>query len=103
MSNFRHLGAVWFNGRKNIGIVLVQNPEGELKSYIHSVIGIDEEDDCEEIAEWGSKFPVHIAISLIKEYGNTKVTNEEWVKLISDHYISQGSNKDSSSSDPSSL
>jgi len=47
----------WFCGRTNVGIVRVMNQCCEIKYYIASVEGGDEQKDMEFIASWGSSFP----------------------------------------------
>jgi len=79
----KHIGHVWFNGRSNIGIVLGHDPiQNKLKAWITTVVGMDEEDDIQHIMEWGSKFPVQEAITLIRKHGTMKISQEEMAELI---------------------
>jgi hypothetical protein len=69
----KHVGHVWFNGRSQIGIVLcfdeiTQKP----KAYINTFVGMDEEDDVKHIQEYGMKFPVLEATTIIGEHGTVK-------------------------------
>lgn len=53
------LDSVWFTqmGGTLIGIVKVQNEVGEIKYYIGSCLGDDQEKDEKHIAERGARFP----------------------------------------------
>lgn len=65
------IGHAWFTGKNTIGIIVIFSTEyGEFKSYIGNGIGKDEEEDLQEIANYGSKFPLKEALSIIKEKGN---------------------------------
>lgn len=69
----KYIGHVWFNGRSQIGIVLcfdeiIQRP----KAYIHTIVGMDEEDDIKHIMEYGMKFPVLEATTIIGEHGTVR-------------------------------
>ena len=68
MVDKKYLGHVWFNGRAQIGIVIC-SIGGELYSYISTISGVDEAADVQHISEWGSKFPITEAASLIKKHG----------------------------------
>lgn len=76
------IGHVWFNGRSNIGIVLgVDEYNNEPKAFITTAVGMDEQDDIQHIMEWGSKFPVLEACSLIDECG-TITDRKAWDELM---------------------
>ena len=51
------LDTKWFCGRTNVGIVCVQFEAGDIRYYIASVEGLNEQEDAEFIARWGSYFP----------------------------------------------
>ena len=51
------LDVMWFCGRTNVGIVMVNDEYDGIKYYIASVDGINEELDKKFISEWGSTFP----------------------------------------------
>lgn len=53
------LGSTWFSqmGGTFIGVVKTQNEAGEIKYYIGSCLGDNQEDDEKHIAEAGAKFP----------------------------------------------
>ena len=74
----KYLGHVWFNGRAQIGIVLCLIGD-ELKAYISTISGVDEAADVQHISEWGSKFPIAEAVTLISEHG-TITDAESWKK-----------------------
>lgn len=48
---------MWFCGRTNVGIVMVNDEYDGVKYYISAVSGVDEEYDKQFIADWGSTFP----------------------------------------------
>lgn len=54
MREYNVVDAIWFNA---IGIVRVRPEVGEDKFYIGEAEGVDEEDDVQRIAAWGT--PVH--------------------------------------------
>ena len=54
MSEHNVVDAIWFNA---IGIVRVRPGTGEDKFYIGGAEGINEEDDVQRIAAWGT--PIH--------------------------------------------
>lgn len=77
------IGCCWFSGRSTVCVVIVYSEHedtgltdedgkpvyGGPKAYIGSVKGISEEHDMNETANWGAKFPVHMAEQLITMYG----------------------------------
>lgn len=65
------LGWVWFTSRSTVGIVLCKN-EVEEKAYIMGVPGHDEQSDLKQIMDWGAKFPVDVAKTLISRFGTLK-------------------------------
>jgi hypothetical protein len=72
---------VWFNGRSNIGIVLALDEfNNEPKAWITTAVGMDEDDDIQHIMEWGSKFPVEEARSLIQKHGMI-IDRKAWQEL----------------------
>lgn len=76
------IGHVWFNGRSNIGIVLaVDELNNEPKAFITTAVGMDEQDDIQHILDWGSKFPVLEAATLIDELG-TVTDRKSWDELM---------------------
>lgn len=76
------IGHVWFNGRSNIGIVLaVDELNNEPKAFITTAVGMDQDDDIQHIKDWGSKFPVAEASTLIMEYG-TITDRKAWEELM---------------------
>lgn len=91
MSNSKAIGHAWFNGRSQIGIVLaVDTITGKHKSWIHTYVGLDEEDDIKHIMEYGSKFPVKEAQTLIASHG-TITDREAWKVLSNNEVNSEGS------------
>lgn len=76
------IGHVWFNGRSNIGIVLaIDEHNNEPKAFITTAVGMDEHDDIQHIMDWGSKFPILEASTLIVEFG-TITDRKAWDELI---------------------
>lgn len=76
------IGHVWFNGRSNIGIVLaVDELNNEPKAFITTAVGMDEQDDIQHILDWGSKFPILEAATLIDELG-TVTDRKAWDELM---------------------
>jgi len=65
------LGWVWFTSRATVGIVVCKN-EVEEKAYIAGVSGHNENADINDIMNWGAKFPLEEAISLINRSGTWK-------------------------------
>lgn len=51
MSEYNVVDAIWFNA---IGIVRVRPEVGDDKFYIGEAEGVDEEDDVQRIATWGT-------------------------------------------------
>ena len=83
----RAIGHVWFNGRSNIGIVLaIDEFNNKPKAWISTYVGMDEDDDIQHIMEWGTKFPIEEAQSLIQKSGmitDRKAWDDmEWRKTI---------------------
>jgi hypothetical protein len=64
----KNIGHAWFNGRAQIGIVMCL-VDGLPKAYISTILGLDEAADIQHISEWGSKFPIPEAASVIKKCG----------------------------------
>lgn len=63
------IGSAWFTGQSTIGIVETVNETGDHKAYIGSASGYDEAIDIIHIAEFGTKFPLKEARSIIKSTG----------------------------------
>jgi hypothetical protein len=64
------IGHVWFNGRSQIGIVMTYDDiTKKAKAYIHTYVGLDDEDDIRHIMDYGTKFPVTEARALIEGWG----------------------------------
>jgi len=65
------LGVVWFTSTKTVGIVLMVTTEGRPKAYIGHGEGNSEMiDTLRIILDWGAKFPVKEAVSLIERFGS---------------------------------
>ena len=65
------IGIAWFTTSTTVGIVLCETQYDGLKAYIKGIISpSSEESDAIHIAEYGSKFPAHIAKQLISEVGS---------------------------------
>lgn len=78
----KHIGHIWFTGRSQIGIVLCFDEITEKpKAYIHTFVGMDEEDDIKHIKEHGMKFPVLEATTIIGERG-TVVDIDIYNKIV---------------------
>ena len=91
MSNRIEVGHVWFSGRSNIGVVLGYDiVTNELMAWIHTVTGQSEEEDARDIMQWGTKFPVQEAKSLIEKFGQMVLSPEEVMNLILDSQIRTG-------------
>lgn len=84
MDHWIELGRVWFTGREQIGIALIEDViTGEAKAYIRPTLGINEEDDFISIMEYGTKFPVKEAISIIRSRGQFGyITKEEFDEKV---------------------
>lgn len=66
----KRIGHVYFTSTSTIGIVLMHDEiEKKLKAYIKSLPGYGEEADLKAAEEYGAKFPVEEAISLINKFG----------------------------------
>ena len=64
------IGYVWFTGRSNIGIIVVGNSDLDIqKAYISTVSGIDQNNDLNYIKDFGTRFPITEARSLIEKNG----------------------------------
>lgn len=57
---------MWFN---LVGIVKVKDQYDGVKYYIKEVSGLDEYQDAQNIANWGSSFPKDVGDLLFKQYG----------------------------------
>lgn len=55
------LSKIWFGTDPPVGIVIAKNKENTLRAYIKPVVGNNEENDVEDIIDWGRNFPVGIA------------------------------------------
>ncbi len=65
------IGVVWFNSSTAVGIVIVDDKmefDGE-RAFIKNVVGQDEKTDIINVADWGARFPIKEAISLVKNHG----------------------------------
>lgn len=59
------VAAEWFcAGHGNVGVVMVVDEYEGVKYYIGACKGIDEEDDKQWIADWGSRLPNHVGNAL---------------------------------------
>jgi len=65
------LGYAWFTSNNTIGIVLCESKYDGKKAYIKSVDGNDMDSDLKSIMDYGAKFPVEEAESVIKKIGIT--------------------------------
>ena len=63
------IGSAWFTGQSTIGIVETVNETGDHKAYVGSVGGYNKTIDVIHIAEFGTKFPLKEARSIIKSTG----------------------------------
>ena len=67
----KHLIAyAWFNSRTQIGIVCYYNDVKEFKAVIGNAVGVDLDVDLQDIADWGSKFPLDAAVLAIEQQGS---------------------------------
>ena len=66
------IGYAWFTSRQTVGIVVYRNQVGSFKSVIGVARDMSEETDASDIADYGAKFPLKEALSLIKENGAIK-------------------------------
>jgi hypothetical protein len=67
MSEFKVLDSIWFTSiSSHIGIVIGEIKTGERKAYIKSVKGRNKEADIDDIATWGTPFPLDAANELFK-------------------------------------
>lgn len=64
------IGYMWL-GAGDIGIVIVEPGIGqtEPKAYIKSIEGLDMESDIIRISQYGSKFPIEEALTLLDKIG----------------------------------
>ena len=90
--NLQILGYAWFSAKSTIGIVLIKDETTEeLKSYIASVQGDSEIEDLVYTHEWGAKFPVKEAISIITKSGTQLIDAITWInetnKYLLNHEI----------------
>jgi hypothetical protein len=64
------VGVAWVSGRSSICVIIGWYPEDEeLKGYICSVKGDNQEDDIEDTYNWGSRIPLDIAENIINKLG----------------------------------
>ena len=54
----------------------------ELKSWISSAYGNDEETDIQLIEDYGTKFPPDLALEIIKRQGTVDVPREIWDSIL---------------------
>lgn len=60
----------WFPTNKGtIGILITKNTQNKIRAYIGIGAGLDEEDDKNYIADWGSSFPLDVAKVLMPGAG----------------------------------
>lgn len=71
------IGVAWFNSPNSVGVVVVEDNNGDEHSYI---AGIDpniinsEESDAIRIANWGGRFPLDVGKDLVEKHGTiTKI------------------------------
>ena len=77
----KHVGHAWFTGRSQIAVVLcVDAVTKKQKAYIHTVVGMDEEDDIQHVMEYGMKFPVEAAALVIDQQG-TWTDKPLWLRV----------------------
>lgn len=77
------IGVVWFTGRSTIGVVMGYDEETKQeKAWIHDILGENREDDIQRIMDWGTRFPLAEACSLIMKFGDI-LDPELWNKV---HY-----------------
>jgi len=63
-------GTAWFNSEKSVGIAVVVDNHGEEHAYIKGIDGTNtEKEDSIEISNWGAKFPLDIAKTLVSRVG----------------------------------
>jgi len=60
------IDAIWFCGSTNVGIVRVYQ-DGRFMYYIGGCAGLNEDDDKQYIADWGSTFPSDVGELLFSE------------------------------------
>lgn len=76
------IGYVWYSARSTVGIVLGYNQtEKELRAWIASILGLNEQDDIQFIMDHGAKFPVIEAQRLIMKSG-TICDLKTWVEFF---------------------
>ena len=97
------VGYVWFSGRSSIGIVISFNlTTHKQQAFIHAVSGEDEQLDIKTIMDWGTKFPMQEAESLINKFGSWRMSKSEIKKLL-ESKVSTDSTENSNGSSPSKL
>lgn len=67
----KKLGYAWFTGSSCICIAYKEDVYGKY-AYIATVNGFDEESDLKRTLEYGSKFPIEEAESVINKFGTWK-------------------------------
>jgi hypothetical protein len=66
-SEFKVLDSIWFSsGNSNIGIVIGETVTGKRRAFIKGVDGYSLETDIDDIAIWGTPFPLEAAYELFK-------------------------------------
>ena len=69
----------WRTARDTIGILLCKNEMGQVKCYIGSGDGFDEEVDKNNIADYGAKLQMKEAIAFFPDWENE--IKENWFDL----------------------
>lgn len=77
------VGYVWYTSIETVGIALTYDTiERKMKGRILPVSGLDEQMDLKTVLEWGARFPVIEAMSLIKKHGTLLIPREELEDII---------------------
>lgn len=71
------LSKIWFGTEPPVGIVIIKNKDGHVRSYIKPVVGNNEDDDVKSIVDWGQKFPSGIARLLQIYINGRKLTDDQ--------------------------
>jgi hypothetical protein len=85
--NENAVGFCWFTGNSCICVTIWFNPDGytgrlddkgepiygAMQASINTVPGVSQEEDINQTCDWGSTFPLHIAVQLVDECGG-------WIK-----------------------
>lgn len=83
------LDVMWFCGRTNVGIVMVNDEYDGIKYYIASMLGYDEEIDKQFIADWGSTFPKEAGEALFRRSQQTVSLGQLAILASSDTILPQ--------------